>query len=516
MYPQKFSTKIPHPSGEGLEVASGCSDEVSVDTYGGMVKVKWDESSPMTPFGQLAFFINFLKVAELFKPWVDDCPLSYTSPNAPNKGDILGTAFLSVLAGQFRYAHVTAIRNDKVSPKLLGMEKVVSEDSLRRAFIGGDENEYERWASIHLQKTYEMLLSEPYILDLDTTVKPLYGKQEGAVIGYNPKKPGRPSHAYHSYFIANLRLVLWLDVLPGNESGGCYSRPGLWSLLERLPSNCCPSFIRGDIGYGNEGMMSDCENRTVDYLLKLKITSKVKKLMKLIAQEQTQWEQAGQGWEGKESVLELQGWSKARRVIILRRLISEKHEEKKIGPGSQRSFPFQEVFPVGNNYEYAVLVTSLKDEILTIAHHYRDRGDAENNFDELKNQWGWGGFSTKDMKRTRIMARIVAQVFNWWTIFARLAVPNKHIEGITSRPLLLFSIGRQTQHSGQTTLYVNSNHGKKEQLKKVMTRISAFLKAISRKAEQLNQLQKWCLILSVAFRKFLNGRVLSIPPPLRS
>jgi hypothetical protein len=40
-------------------------------------------------------------------------------------------------------------------------------------------------------------------------------------------------------------------------------------------------------------------------------------------------------------------------------------------------------------YEYAVLVTSLKDEVRTIAQHYRDRGDSENNFDELKNQWGW-------------------------------------------------------------------------------------------------------------------------------
>ena len=39
-------------------------------------------------------------------------------------------------------------------------------------------------------------------------------------------------------------------------------------------------------------------------------------------------------------------------------------------------------------YEYAVLVTSLDEEIFTLAQHYRDRGDAENNFDELKNQWG--------------------------------------------------------------------------------------------------------------------------------
>ncbi|MHB1780641.1 hypothetical protein [Acidithiobacillus sp.] len=34
-------------------------------------------------------------------------------------------------------------------------------------------------------------------LDIDTAVKPLFGHQEGAVVGYNHHKPGRSSHAYH-------------------------------------------------------------------------------------------------------------------------------------------------------------------------------------------------------------------------------------------------------------------------------------------------------------------------------
>ena len=52
----------------------------------------------------------------------------------------------------------------------------------------------------------------PWILDADVTVKTLYGKQEGAVVGYNPHKSGRPSHTYHTYMIANLRLILEVEV----------------------------------------------------------------------------------------------------------------------------------------------------------------------------------------------------------------------------------------------------------------------------------------------------------------
>jgi hypothetical protein len=49
-------------------------------------------------------------------------------------------------------------------------------------------------------------------LDADVTIKPLYGHQEGAQLGYNPHKPGRPSHTLNTFPIANLRLVLDVEV----------------------------------------------------------------------------------------------------------------------------------------------------------------------------------------------------------------------------------------------------------------------------------------------------------------
>jgi hypothetical protein len=49
-------------------------------------------------------------------------------------------------------------------------------------------------------------------------------------------------------------------------------------------------------------------------------------------------------------------------------------------------------------FEYSVLVTSLASEVVTIIQHYRNRADCENNFDEIKNQWGWSGFVTQKIK----------------------------------------------------------------------------------------------------------------------
>ncbi len=91
----------------------------------------------MGPMGQPAFFGEYLKRCGLFDPWVGDCPLYLTSPNAPSKRDVLGTLLLSVLAVHRRYAHITCLRSDGVSPGLLGMKKVVSEESVRCGFRAG-------------------------------------------------------------------------------------------------------------------------------------------------------------------------------------------------------------------------------------------------------------------------------------------------------------------------------------------------------------------------------------------
>src|ERR1019366_2610627 len=112
----------------------------------------------------------------------------------------------------------------------------------------------------------------------------------------------------------------------------------------------------------------------------------------------------------------------------------------------------------------------------SVAQLDRDRGDAENNFDELKNQWGWAGFTTQDRKRCQIMGRIIALVYNRWTIFMRLGIPDKHAEAITSRPLALHGIARQTRHGNQTTVEITSTHAKASQIAEILTKVSGFLR----------------------------------------
>jgi len=167
-------------------------------------------------------------------------------------------------------------------------------------------------------------------------------------------------------------------------------------------------------------------------------------------------------------------------------------------------------------YEYSVLVTDLEDDLITLFHHYRDRADCENNFDEMKNQWGWGGYTTKQIKSGQFMARMIALVYNWWNLFVRLAIPEKHHEAITSRPLLLSSIGRLTEHGRQRKMVITSTHGNIKKLKNAYARLVLFFNELKSAAPQLTSAECWSYFLAKAMEKFsVNvGAGNQIGPPL--
>ena len=113
------------------------------------------------------------------------------------------------------------------------------------------------------------------------------------------------------------------------------------------------------------------------------------------------------------------------------------------------------------------------------------------------------------------MARIVALIFNWWNLFVRLADPDHHREAITSRPLLLHAIGRQTNHAGRATVTITSSHGERDRARRALTRIAAFFATLRETAEQLTDLDRWYRILSHALVKYLKGRQLDPPRRLQ-
>jgi hypothetical protein len=481
-------------------------ESFSVETPGGRIHIRWDNEASATPNAQLAFFAEFLATAGVYESWVNSCPLVYSSGNAPHKRDVLGTWFLSILAGHHRYAHITGLRGDGVSPQLLGMSKIVSEDALRRALARMSADESQNWLRPQLLSSVGAALRTPWILDIDTTIKTLFGKQSGADVSYNPHKPGRPSHALHTYFVSHLRMVLDVVVSPGKQHSAAHARPGLSDVLDSLGKDQLPALVRGDCGFGNEPFIVELEKRNQSYLFKLRQTSGVKKMLRrqFSRKDWTTPGRSDQGWSAVEDTLRLAGWDKSRRVVILRRAARSAVALTRNSAEGQMELllPDQDV----ELWEYAVLVTNSSYALESMAQLYRDRADAENGFDELKNQWGWGGFTTQDIERCQTSARAVALIYNWWSWYCRAAKPGARMEAITSRALLLAAVGRATKHAGQTTLYLTTMHASRAALMLLIANIRAALSHVKRIAEQLPATDRWKTLLEFIVAKIVTHR----------
>jgi len=493
-----------HPLGEPEDAVQSYPAPHKVETLGGMVEVKWEPEPGMTMSGPMIYFIEFLVKSGRWKRWVDSCPLEYQSPNAPAKEEILGTILLSVVSGHRRYAHITGLRGDQVMAEMLGIKTLRSEDSVRRAFEKVVEEKLTLWMDLNLGETFDALLNSPWVLDVDATVKTLFGRQEEARVGYNPAKPGRPSHVLHALLLTPAKLVLNVDVQAGNQTASLYGQDGLWGWLESRDKQQWPTLVRGDSGHGNEAMMVGCEERGLKYLFKLKLSKGVVKVIEKLsrAKGEVKWKPAGQGWEAVDHAVRLEGWSCERRIIVMRRRL-EGQPKPDPETGQMRLTGLAVETGKGEWYEHATLVTNWEEkELLSIAQMYRDRGDAENPFDELKNQWGWKGFSTQDLKRSQLMTRIVALIFNWWSIYTRMATGPRHGEAITTRPMLQQGVARQTRHANQTRLTIGSVHARACPIANLFAGFSRWLTELIADAEQLTAYQRWCRILRSIFQQF--------------
>ena len=438
---------------------------------------------------------------------------------------------LSILDGHCRYAHVGALRGDGVAPGILGMNKIIGDDSLRRALGAiapapdAKHTELQRaaqqaqlarstqWMQDQLRHSIAQATATPWILDCDTTIKVLYGKQDGAVVSYNPHKPGRPSHAIHTYWIGNLRLVLDAQLEPGNRHSPVHARPGLLALLEGLPEQQRPKLVRGDCAFGSEGEMSALEAIGQPYLFKLRQSAGVKKLVQR-QWTRRDWCSVGQGWDACEDELRLTGWTQRRRVIVMRRVRKTDLvvEVKRAGRPKAKDQAQAELHFIDENepvksWEYAVLVCNAHYETRNIGQLYRDRADCENGFDEIKNQWGWGGYSTHDIERCALSARAVALVYNWWSWYVRLAHPKTRLEAITSRPKLLSAVGRMTSHGGQKKILLTITQEAATQIKALVANVRHGLQLITANAPQLPKSQHWFALV-----RYIVERILACAP----
>ena len=155
-----------------------------------------------------------------------------------------------------------------------------------------------------------------------------------------------------------------------------------------------------------------------------------------------------------------------------------------------------------DGYGWYALVTDLDMDARDVLPLYRERGDCENVFDEMKNQWGWCGFTARTLAQTALFAGLSVIAANLWNVFTRLCDDGTHREAATSRPLLQSCVARISRHArqGVITIYTAAN----EKARGIYRAISAFRAKVA-SASQLGVEQRRQLIVAYALQTGWTG-----------
>jgi len=353
------------------------------------------------------------------------------------------------------------------------------------------------------------VLDRPWVLDIDARIKPPYGQQVGAQIGYNSTRPMRPSHVLHTFLVGNLRLVLDVQVSSGKQHASGHAKAALGRLLDELGDKR-PALVGGNSGYRSEGILLTLEERRLPYPLRLRQT---KNMQRLVAQQFTRddWSRPDRkGCQMVQAQLQLHGWSKRRRVVVVRQRIRGgiAHQRRIDGQQLRLDLAGPSAHEGDRLWAYAVLVADVAYPLESIGQLYRDRADAENAFYKPKNPWGLSGFTTQDNNRCQTVARACALVSNGWSGYCRAAHPTGRLEAITSRPLLLAAVGKAASHAHQTTLYLTPLHGRADVLKRLVANIGAALRHVRVTAEQFRNPDRWGCLL-----RYIGNRIAPVVGP---
>lgn len=96
-------------------------------------------------------------------------------------------------------------------------------------------------------------------IDIDDTVITLFGEQEGAVNGYNPRYHGRPSYKARVAFIAGTGELLHMELNPGNTHGMKDFLSFVKEVEAMLPPQYIIEGIRADCGFADPEVMNYAE-----------------------------------------------------------------------------------------------------------------------------------------------------------------------------------------------------------------------------------------------------------------
>ena len=272
------------------------------------------------------------------------------------------------------------------------------------------------------------------------------GEQEGAAVGYNPKRPGRKSHHTLLAFVADLRMIANYWLCPGNTSASTNYLAFLDNTLERLQGKKV-GLVRMDSGFFSGEIFDRLEAKRLPYIVACRFNNSIK----IQLASQVKWTEVADGLHIAESTYQAQDWKKPRRIIMVRQEIDKRPKAagkkiKKIKNTKQLEL-FPDVAELGN-YRYSCFITSLTLPAKAVYDLYRGRADSENRIKEIKYDFSADKFSSKDFWATEACVSFIIMAYNFISLFRHAIINSKQSHFLKTIRYKILSIPAYLEKEG--------------------------------------------------------------------
>jgi hypothetical protein len=378
---------------------------------------------PVSGWGGLVAVMRYLEKRGVRQVLAQALPDGRTSPNQIPVLDIALALFATVLTGGRRFAHLERLRSDEVVQAIVGVARMPSAMTLTRYFGGLVRSQIEHLSEVLSQFGSRRLRAPALgaVLDLDSTVFERYGRQQGSLKGYNPRKHGRPSHHPLLAMLAEAKLVLHAWLRSGNTASARGVIAFLAETLAKLPDGFRLYALRADSGFFVTEFLVELERRTLPYVIAVRMNPHLRRTVAGIGQ----WTPFARGLEAAATSYQAYGWPAPRRLVVVREMLRERPEA--------RGRKLLEV----PGYTFHVLVTTLGHDPVSTWRFYNSRAECENRIKELKDDFGADGFCLHSFDGTEAAFRLICFLFNLIADFKREITQNEAPRLLTLRTRLL-------------------------------------------------------------------------------
>jgi hypothetical protein len=315
-----------------------------------------------------------------------------------------------VILGLDRLETASFLRSNGTFQYLTGLQSYPDPQSLRRFLLQAAPEFREQLHRLN-DRLLQQFIHWPdhrsrLILDLDSTVVTVFGRQEGAAVGYNPRYRGKRSYDPLLCLEANSSFLWDAELRRGDAGTWAGSVELLASCFLSIPADIRELRVRADAGFGYHPVLEMLEARPAQYAVVARMTATLKRALGGL-----RYERLNPRWEIAEFEHRASDWPRVRRCIVARRLIEETEPEPTL-------FTLE-------RYLYRAWFTSLPLTPAGVWHFYDGRAGMETRIRELREDFALRKIPTRAFAANALYLEVIRLAYNLVTAFQRVCLPEE-------------------------------------------------------------------------------------------